>query len=400
MPRALSTPQLQLLAFATREVVECWSPLPQEVAGMEYTRLGQSGLQVSRIGLGCMSYGQAAAGMHQWTLDEDAAAPFFRQAVESGVTFWDTANVYQGGTSEEFVGRDMRTYTRREEIVVATKVSGKMHDGPGGSGLSRKAVLEQLDGSLRRLGTDYIDVYYIHRFDDQVPVEETMQILHDVVRAGKARYLGASSMLAWQFAKLQHAAMSNGWTTFSAMEDQYNVLKPRPGHRTDPLFTTGQGPSGAALGCADHPVIGRLGGQGIRPGKRQTGGRRHPQDRGHARRTDGADRPSLGAVQAGGVLPDCRCHQTQAPRGRGGGPGRQAHRGRDNRARGAVHRAGQLLVVTPHRPRPTCSATGLSFRKADFRSRTPEESTSGIGTTEPSPAEPHSRDDQACRTGH
>ena len=142
---------------------------------------------------------------------------------------------------------------------MATKVCGKMHDGPGGSGLSRKAILEQLDASLRRLGTDYIDVYYIHRFDDQVPVEETMQALHDVVKAGKVRYLGASSMWAWQFAKMQHAAALNGWTTFSAMEDQYNVLQarggaghdpdvPRPGRRTDPVFAAGQGPGGAALG--------------------------------------------------------------------------------------------------------------------------------------------------------
>jgi aryl-alcohol dehydrogenase-like predicted oxidoreductase len=192
---------------------------------MKYTRLGGSGLTVSRVGLGCMSYGQAASGMHQWTLDEDAAAPFFKQAVELGVTFWDTANVYQGGTSEEFVGRAVRKYSRREDIVLATKVHGKMHDGPGGSGLSRKAVLEQLDESLRRLGTDYVDVYYIHRFDEQVPVEETMAALHDVVKAGKVRYLGASSMWAWQFAKMQHAAELNGWTRFSAMQDQYNVLR-------------------------------------------------------------------------------------------------------------------------------------------------------------------------------
>lgn len=192
---------------------------------MEYKRLGRSGLTVSRVGLGCMSYGQAASGMHQWTLDEAAAAPFFRQAVELGVTFWDTANVYQGGTSEEFVGRAIDRYSRREDIVLASKVHGRMHDGPGGSGLSRKAILEQLDGSLRRLGTDYLDVYYLHRFDDQVPVEETVATLHDVVRAGKVRYLGASSMWAWQFAKLQTAAEVNGWTAFSAMEDQYNVLK-------------------------------------------------------------------------------------------------------------------------------------------------------------------------------
>ena len=192
---------------------------------MKHTRLGLSGLKVSRIGLGCMSYGQAATGLHNWTLDEDAAAPFFQQAVELGVTFWDTANVYQNGTSEEFVGRAIRRYARREDIVVATKVHGKMHDGPGGSGLSRKAILEQLDDSLRRLGTDYVDVYYIHRFDEYVPVEEAMETLHDVVRSGKVRYLGASSMWAWQFAKMQQAAAMNGWTRFTAMEDQYNALR-------------------------------------------------------------------------------------------------------------------------------------------------------------------------------
>jgi len=192
---------------------------------VEYTRLGGTGLKVSRIALGCMSYGNAGAGMHQWTLDEDAAGPFFRQAVELGVTFWDTANVYQGGTSEEFVGRAIGRFSRREDIVLATKVSGKMHDGPGGSGLSRKAILEQVDASLRRLGTDYIDVYYLHRFDPETPVEETMAALDDLVRAGKVRYLGASSMWAWQFAKLQHAAVLNGWTRFAAMQDQYNVLK-------------------------------------------------------------------------------------------------------------------------------------------------------------------------------
>jgi 1-deoxyxylulose-5-phosphate synthase len=193
--------------------------------GVEYTRLGRTGLKVSRIGLGCMSYGDAAAGMHRWTLDQDAAAPFFRQAVELGVTFWDTANVYQGGTSEEFVGRAIGRFARREDIVLATKVSGKMHEGPGGSGLSRKAILEQVDASLRRLATDYIDVYYIHRFDPDTPVEETMAALDDLVRAGKVRYPGASSMWAWQFAKMQHAAALHGWTTFAAMQNQYNVLK-------------------------------------------------------------------------------------------------------------------------------------------------------------------------------
>jgi len=192
---------------------------------MEHARLGRSGLRVSKVALGCMSYGDPTRGLHDWTLDEEASQPFFRQAVELGITFWDTANAYQQGTSEEFVGRAVRRYSRREEIVLATKVFGRMHDGPGGQGLSRKAVLEQVDASLRRLGTDHIDLYLIHRFDPDVEVEETMEALHDVVRAGKVRYLGASSMWAWQLAKLQHAAALHGWTPFVAMQDQYNLLK-------------------------------------------------------------------------------------------------------------------------------------------------------------------------------
>ncbi|MGK9148509.1 aldo/keto reductase [Plantibacter flavus] len=192
---------------------------------MEYTRLGSSGLRVSRLALGCMTYGDPTRGLHSWTLDEEASAPFFRQAVELGITFWDTANVYQQGSGEEYVGRAIDRFSRREEIVLATKVSGRMHDGPGGSGLSRAAILEQVDASLRRLGTDYIDVYYLHRFDPETPVEETMQALDDVVRAGKVRYLGASSMYAWQFAKLQRAAAVNGLAQFVAMENQYNLLK-------------------------------------------------------------------------------------------------------------------------------------------------------------------------------
>lgn len=192
---------------------------------METAPLGRTDLRVSRIALGCMSYGDPTAGLHTWTLGEDAAAPFFRSAVEVGITFWDTANVYQSGTSEEYVGRAVRRYTRREDVVLATKVWGRMHDGPTGGGLSRAAIHEQCDASLRRLGTDWIDLYYIHRFDDDVPVEETMEALHDLVVAGKVRHLGASSMWAWQFAKLQTAAAVNGWTAFSVMQDQYNLLK-------------------------------------------------------------------------------------------------------------------------------------------------------------------------------
>jgi aryl-alcohol dehydrogenase-like predicted oxidoreductase len=193
---------------------------------MEHTRLGGTGLKISRLALGCMSYGDPATeGAHRWALADDDAQPFFRQAIELGITFWDTANVYQAGTSEEVVGRAIRRYSRREDIVLATKVFGKMHGGPGGSGLSRKAIMEQIDASLSRLGTDYVDLYQIHRFDPATPAAETMEALHDIVKAGKARYLGASSMYAWQFAKLQHAASQGGWTRFVSMQNQYNLLR-------------------------------------------------------------------------------------------------------------------------------------------------------------------------------
>ncbi len=191
---------------------------------MEYSRLGTSGLKVSRIALGCMSFGDPSKG-RPWTLDDEAAEPVFGQAVELGITFWDTANVYSQGTSEEITGRALRKYTRRDDVVLATKVFSKMHDGPGGSGLSRKAILEQIDTSLARLGTDYVDLYQIHRFDPDTPVEETMEALHDVVKAGKARYLGASSMWAWRFAKMQHTAQIHGWTKFVSMQDQYSLLQ-------------------------------------------------------------------------------------------------------------------------------------------------------------------------------
>jgi aryl-alcohol dehydrogenase-like predicted oxidoreductase len=193
---------------------------------VEYTKLGRTGLTVSRLALGCMSYGDPTVpGAHRWALTENDAATFFRQAIELGITLWDTANSYQNGTSEELVGRAIDRYSRREDIVLATKVFGRMHDGPGGRGLSRKAILEQVDASLRRLGTEYIDLYQIHRFDPDAPVEETMEALHDVVKAGKVRYLGASSMYAWQFAKLQHTAELHHWTPFVSMQNQYNLLR-------------------------------------------------------------------------------------------------------------------------------------------------------------------------------
>jgi aryl-alcohol dehydrogenase-like predicted oxidoreductase len=190
---------------------------------MEYTRLGTSGLKVSRISFGCMSFGRPGTG-RDWSLDADEAEPLFRQAVELGLTFWDTANGYGAGTSEEITGEAINKYTSRDQVVLATKVFAPMGSGPGGRGLSRRAVFEQIDASLRRLDTDYIDLYQIHRFDPETPAEETMEALHDVVRAGKARYIGASSMSAWQFSKLQYIADLHGWTRFISMQDQYNLV--------------------------------------------------------------------------------------------------------------------------------------------------------------------------------
>ncbi|MET7313222.1 aldo/keto reductase [Streptomyces sp. NPDC005571] len=191
---------------------------------MDYLKLGTTGLDVSRICLGCMSYGVADRGNHSWTLDEEASRPFVRQAVEAGINFFDTANVYSDGTSEEIVGRALADFARRDEIVLATKVHGQMRPGANGGGLSRKAIMSEIDHSLRRLGTDYVDLYQIHRWDRATPIEETMEALHDVVKAGKARYIGASSMYAWQFSKAQHVAERHGWTRFVSMQNHYNLL--------------------------------------------------------------------------------------------------------------------------------------------------------------------------------
>ncbi|MFE1288912.1 aldo/keto reductase [Streptomyces sp. NPDC058751] len=191
---------------------------------MRYVKLGSTGLDVSRICLGCMSFGLPGRGVHAWTLDEEASRPLIRQALEAGITFFDTANVYSDGTSEEIVGRALGEFARRDEIVIASKVNGAMHEGPNGRGLSRKAVMTEIDNSLRRLGTDYIDLYQIHRFDRRTPVEETMEALHDVVKAGKVRYIGASSMYAWEFSKAQYTATLHGWTRFVSMQNHYNLL--------------------------------------------------------------------------------------------------------------------------------------------------------------------------------
>jgi aryl-alcohol dehydrogenase-like predicted oxidoreductase len=191
---------------------------------MDYLKLGSTGLDVSAICLGCMTYGEPDRGGHSWTLPEDQSRPFIRQALDAGINFFDTANVYSDGSSEEIVGRALADFARREEVVIATKVHGRMHPGPNGAGLSRKAVFTEVDASLTRLGTDYIDLYQIHRWDPTVPIEETLEALSDVVRAGKVRYLGASSMWAWQFSKALYLQQINGWAKFVTMQDHYNLL--------------------------------------------------------------------------------------------------------------------------------------------------------------------------------
>ncbi|MFZ8968495.1 MAG: aldo/keto reductase [Ilumatobacteraceae bacterium] len=192
---------------------------------MQYTRLGTTGLEVSRICLGCMSYGEPSQGTHPWSLDEQASRPFFAQALDAGINFFDTANVYSLGSSEEYLGRALTELgVPRDEVVIATKVRGRMRPGPNGEGLSRVAIMTAVDDSLRRLGTDYIDLYQIHRWDHRTPIAETMEALNDVVRAGKVRYLGASSMWAWQFATAQHVADTNGWSRFVSMQNHYNLL--------------------------------------------------------------------------------------------------------------------------------------------------------------------------------
>jgi 1-deoxyxylulose-5-phosphate synthase len=191
---------------------------------MQYRNLGNTGLKVSPICVGCMTFGVPDRGDHPWTLPEAQSRPLIRKAIEAGINFFDTANVYSDGTSEEIVGQALKDYTRRDEVVIATKVFFPMSPGPNGGGLSRKSIFSAIDASLRRLGTDYVDLYQIHRWDPATPIEETLEALHDLVKAGKTRYLGASSMYAWQFAKALHLARRHGWTPFVSMQNFYNLL--------------------------------------------------------------------------------------------------------------------------------------------------------------------------------
>jgi aryl-alcohol dehydrogenase-like predicted oxidoreductase len=191
---------------------------------MEYSRLGSTGMKVSRICLGCMGFGDASRWIHKWVLDEENSRPIIRKALDLGINFFDTANVYSLGASEEILGRALKDFARRDEVVIATKLHGRMRDDPNGAGLSRKAILAEIDNSLKRLGTDYVDLYQIHRWDYETPIEETMEALNDVVRAGKVRYIGASAMWAWQFQKALYVADRHGWARFVSMQDHLNLI--------------------------------------------------------------------------------------------------------------------------------------------------------------------------------
>lgn len=202
---------------------------------MEYVQLGHSGLEVSRICLGCMSFGDPQKWIHSWVLNETDSRKIIKKALDLGINFFDTANVYGLGVSEEILGRALKDYAVREEVVIATKVSGQMHEGPNGGGLSRKSIMHEVEQCLKRLDTDYIDLLYIHRWDYKTPIEETMCVLNDLVRSGKVHYLGASSMYAWQFQKAQYVAQSLGWTKFSVMQGHYNLLYREEEREMNPL---------------------------------------------------------------------------------------------------------------------------------------------------------------------
>jgi 1-deoxyxylulose-5-phosphate synthase len=191
---------------------------------MDYTKLGNTGMDVSRICLGCMGFGDPERWIHKWVLDEERSRPIIKHAIELGINFFDTANVYSIGRSEEILGRALKDFANRDEVVIATKLHGTMREGPNGAGLSRKAILSEIDHSLKRLGTDYVDLYIIHRWDGETPIEETMEALHDVVKTGKARYIGASAMWAWQFQRALHTAEKHGWTRFVSMQDHLNLI--------------------------------------------------------------------------------------------------------------------------------------------------------------------------------
>ncbi len=306
---------------------------------MEYVRLGSTGMKVSRICLGCMGFGDAERWVHKWVLDEEASRPVIKHALELGINFFDTANVYSIGRSEEILGRALKDFAVRDEVVIATKVHGKMREGPNGSGLSRKAILGEIDNSLRRLGVDYVDLYQIHRWDYETPIEETMEALHDVVKAGKARYIGASAMWAWQFQKALHVAEQHGWTRFVSMQDHLNLIYREEEREMLPLCRAEQigvipySPLAAGRLTRDWSADSslraetdqsrqdevRLDGRHRSPGRRTRRRTRH-KVRGTAR----AHRPGLAAAEGAGDGPHHRRHKALAPGRRRRRPRRQA----------------------------------------------------------------------------
>ena len=329
---------------------------------MKHTALGNSDLQVSRVALGCMSFGDTSRGYNEWALDDEAAQPFFDRrsswASISGTPPTSTASAPRRRSS----AAPSRSTPAATRSWSATKLFFKMHDGPGGSGLSRTAIMEQIDASLARLGTDYIDLYQIHRFDPDTPVEETMEALHDVVTAGKARYLGASSMWAWQFAKMQHAADLNGWTRFVSMQDQYNLIQREEEREMFGLLAdqgVGAIPwSPLAKGRLARPWGVHTTRSGKRPPRTDVRKRQRPPDRrgGPTRRRspatpDGPDRSRLGAQESGRCRSHRRSNQASPPFRRRCRPRRRAHRRRDQSPRSVIHpsRANRLLRST--RPR-------------------------------------------------
>lgn len=221
---------------------------------MKYEKLGNTGLDVSKICLGCMSFGDPKIWMHDWLLDEKESRKIIKKALDVGINFFDTANIYSLGVSEEFLGRAIKDFGEREEVVIATKVYNRMHEGPNGAGLSRKHIFQEVEASLKRLEMDYIDILYIHRWDYDTPIEETMRALDDLVRAGKVHYLGASNMFAWQFQKAQYVAEKNGWTKFSVMQGHYNLIYREEEREMNPYCKD----SGVALVPYSPLAAGRL----------------------------------------------------------------------------------------------------------------------------------------------
>ena len=317
---------------------------------METVKFGKTGMQVSKVCLGCMTYGSTK--WREWVLEEEASRPFIREALEKGINFFDTADVYSQGASEEIVGRALKEYAKRPEVVIATKVHGAMGPGANAKGLSRKHIMEAIDASLRRLGTDYVDLYQIHRFDPLTPMEETLEALNDVVRAGKALYIGASSMYGWQFARMLDIARAKGHAEFVSMQNYYNLVYREEEREMMPLCAN----DGIAVIPWSPMARGYLAGSGVGAGASTVRGRTDPfsvtlglgsrQDEAIRKRVvetaeklgheAGGGRARLGAVEAFRHLPDHRRLEAPSPRRRRRGDGTQARRPHHRPARGAL----------------------------------------------------------------